>query len=854
MGRGLLRGLVVAGLVASTLVPVQVLGAPADQSGPGGQTAAQAARSTEPDLDTEVCGGAVPIGYARCHARVRTDSKVRAKAPVRLAPSASAAAAVPAATGVVGNGGAYDPAYLQSAYNLATAAATSGGGRTVAIVDAYDSPTAESDLAFYRTNWGLPACTSASGCFRKVNQSGAAGPYPAVDAAWAQEISLDLDMVSAICPNCKILLVEASSNSLSNLGTAVDTAALMGAVVISNSYGGPEYANELSAEAADYNHPGIAITVSSGDTGYGPQFPASSQYVTAVGGTTLNQLSNTGARNATETVWSGAGSGCSAYITRPAWQTDAGCAHRTVADVAAVADPSTGVWIYDTTLVGGQSGWMVVGGTSVAAPIVASIYALAGAGSFTYGSGPYAHAAALFDIVSGTNGTCGTYLCTGGVGYDGPTGLGSPNGTTAFAVGGTGGPTQTPTATPTRTATPTATSTPTSTRTATTTPTTGAAGATLGLQSVGSVADSYDSDYMNGSRVVAGPQSMSITSISAYVGPIDSPPNNQFSVAIFADTAGRPGTLLAQSASGALKPNTWNTLAISAVLSPNAAYWLMYNTNGSNGAVNNLFYNDDPSNVGAWAPWTFGSWPASVAGSGVGAQRYSIYATTASSPGAATSTATATATATPTGTATATPSATSTRTSTPTASATPTAGSTSTSTATPTPTPTGTATPTPTAGGARVRLGLTSVGAIADTYDSNYMNGSRVVTGTQSMTAASISAYVGAVDNAPYNQFSVAIFSDKAGHPGTLLAQSARGTLQPNSWNTLAISAALSPNTAYWLMYNANGRTGSVDNLFYSDDPSNVGAWAPRTFGSWPTTFAGGGVAGERYSIFVSSP
>jgi hypothetical protein len=405
---------------------------------------------------------------------------VRGKLP---APAAAPGSVAAPAAGTLGNGGAYDPGYLQSAYNLAAISATAGADQTVAIVDAYDAPNAEADLNAYRSRFGLSACTTASGCFRKVNQSGTAGPYPALDASWAQEISLDLDMVSAICPNCKILLVEASSNSYADLGAAVNKAASMGANAISNSYGGSEWNGEAGYWESFYNHPGIALTASAGDSGYGAEFPAASGFAIAVGGTTLNQATNAGTRSATETVWSGSGSGCSAYIPKPSWQHDTGCAQRTVADVAAVADPATGVWVYDSTPSGGQSGWLVFGGTSVASPIVASVAALAGNSSVQYASGLYAAAPlSFFDITSGSNGTCGgTYLCTGLVGYDGPTGRGSPNSTTAFAATiaqvptGTPSPTSTSTNTPTPTATPTAvasnTPTPTNTAAMSTTPT-----------------------------------------------------------------------------------------------------------------------------------------------------------------------------------------------------------------------------------------------------------------------------------------------------------------------------------------------------------------------------------------------
>jgi subtilase family serine protease len=356
----------------------------------------------------KVCPGAAP-GEARCHSLVRVDN---AGQPL---PTVSPSGLV--------------PANLVAAYKLPTWTSTStdGKGQTIAIVDAYDDPRAESDLGVYRSQFGLPPCTTANGCFRKVDQNGGTH-YPRGNTGWAEEISLDLDMASAICPNCHILLVEASSNSFANLAAAVDEAALLGANVISNSYGGGEFSSEVSYQSHFY-HPGVAITVSSGDGGYGVEFPAASQYVTAVGGTSLTRDAST--RGWSETVWSGAGSGCSAYIPKPTWQTDAGCARRTVADVSAVADPNTGVAVYDTYRVGG---WLVFGGTSVSAPIIGGVYALAGSiGSTTYGSLSYAAGSSVFDVTSGSNGSCSSsYLCTAKTGYDGPTGNGTPNGTGAF--------------------------------------------------------------------------------------------------------------------------------------------------------------------------------------------------------------------------------------------------------------------------------------------------------------------------------------------------------------------------------------------------------------------------------------
>jgi subtilase family serine protease len=324
----------------------------------------------------------------------------------------------------------YGPSDLLSAYNIP---AGGGAGQTVAIVDAYDDPNAESDLAVYRAQYGLPACTTANGCFKKVDQNGGTR-YPRANSGWAGEISLDLDMVSAIAPNAHIVLVEAKSASMTNLGSAVNEAAALGATEISNSYGGPESSSDPSYDTKFFNHPGIAITVSSGDSGYGVQYPAASRYVTAVGGTALNKASNT--RGWTESVWSsssteGASSGCSAYEAKPSWQTDSGCSKRAVADVSAVADPATGVAVYETY---GASGWVVYGGTSVASPLIAGVYADAGAHTAAIpAADAYAHPTALNDVTTGATAACSpAYLCTAETGYDGPTGLGTPSGLTAF--------------------------------------------------------------------------------------------------------------------------------------------------------------------------------------------------------------------------------------------------------------------------------------------------------------------------------------------------------------------------------------------------------------------------------------
>jgi len=354
----------------------------------------------------------VAAGYARCHA-------------ILTRPAGKPTFVSPVPTG-------YNPDDLQHAYRLPLNSA--GAGQTVAIVDAFDDPAAESDLAVYRSQFGLPACTTANGCFRKVAQDGSTN-FPRPNGGWAQEISLDLDMVSAVCRNCHIILVEANTASLTDLLAAVDEAAALGATVISNSYGAAEFSGETSFDG-HFNRPGIAITASSGDAGFGVQYPAASRYVTAVGGTSLT-TNPADPRGWSETVWSGTGSGCSAFEPPPIWQANnpsitGVCPERATADVSAVADPSTGVSVFDSFNFHGSRGWLVFGGTSVASPIIASVFALAG-GVTTYSASiPYAHSSSLFDITSGGNGRCGTVLCNAAPGWDGPTGLGTPDGAGGF--------------------------------------------------------------------------------------------------------------------------------------------------------------------------------------------------------------------------------------------------------------------------------------------------------------------------------------------------------------------------------------------------------------------------------------
>jgi len=374
-----------------------------------------AGRNGELELSA-ACAAPAHAGQAACFAI----SRHQVQGTVGAARSAGDHAASPMTPA------GYGPSALQRAYNLPS---TRGSGRVVAIVDAYNDPNAESDLARYRSTYGLAPCTTANGCFRKVNQTGGTS-YPSSDAGWAAEISLDLDMVSTVCPNCHILLVEASSAYISDLGTGVNTAVKLGAKFVSNSYGASESSADTSYDSQYYNHPGVAITASAGDGGYATAYPADSRYVIAVGGTSLNSSSSV--RGWSEKVWNGSGSGCSGYDAKPSWQTDSGCTKRTGNDVSAVADPGTGVAVYDTYQAGG---WAIYGGTSASAPIIAATYALAGtpvAGTYP-ASYLYAHQSALNDVTSGSDGACSTsYFCTARTGYDGPTGLGTPNGITAF--------------------------------------------------------------------------------------------------------------------------------------------------------------------------------------------------------------------------------------------------------------------------------------------------------------------------------------------------------------------------------------------------------------------------------------
>ena len=332
------------------------------------------------------------------------------------------------------------PAYIQQAYDLSYLSQYGGGSDTVAIVDAYDDPAAEADLATYRAFFGLPPCTTAAGCFRKVDQHGGQS-FPSQAPGWVSEISLDLDAVSALCPQCKILLVEANSDGNEDLAAAQAEAASLGAHQITDSWGDPT----VVAPVGDFTFPGIATVAASGDQGYlgllTNQYPAALPGVTAAGGTVLVPASTSGIENArgfTEQAWSDAGSGCDLSSPKPSWQSDTGCSGRTYSDLSANANPQTGLDVYDS----GDGGWLMMGGTSESAPLIAAYYAITGASDATP-QWAYDNRSLLNVPAGGSNGDCAisiAYICLSGLGYSGPTGVGSISGAVASGGPGIGGP------------------------------------------------------------------------------------------------------------------------------------------------------------------------------------------------------------------------------------------------------------------------------------------------------------------------------------------------------------------------------------------------------------------------------
>lgn len=324
----------------------------------------------------------------------------------------------------------YGPVHMLRAYNF-RGVKDGGGGQTIAIVDAFDDPSAESDLGVFSAQFGLPACTTDNGCFQLVY---AGGTRPPADAAgWSNEVAIDIQWAHAIAPAAKIMLVEAQSNSLSDLYVAIDTAVSMGANVVSMSWGGSEYSAEIYADT-HFNVPGVIFLSSTGDYGHYIEYPAASPFVVSVGGTSL-AIDST-ATWVSETAWSGSGGGASRYEAEPSYQMRVQTTgRRTIPDVAYDADPYTGVPAYSSyACVACYTGWNEWGGTSIGCPQWAALFARVNSIRLLEGKAVLtlpqtllyaAPAAAFHDIVSGNNGFCGA-ACNAGPGYDRVTGLGSP--------------------------------------------------------------------------------------------------------------------------------------------------------------------------------------------------------------------------------------------------------------------------------------------------------------------------------------------------------------------------------------------------------------------------------------------
>jgi hypothetical protein len=393
-----------------------------------GAHASQPVMTRADSRSTHACAAVIVVGHKSCMVLKRDGLR-----PILANASPDA---IPGGVG-------FGPSQLQSAYNLTSASAADGAGRTIAVVDAFDDPTAAADLATYRSAAGLPAVPS----FEKLNQNGQTSPLPAEAPAsddWTLEESLDLDMASAICPLCNIVLVEATNDSGNGLDVAENAAANV-AGYISNSWGGTESSSDTTLDSTDFNHPGDVITASAGDSDFGVIYPATSPNVVAVGGTSLSTSSSS--RGWTESVWNttpgseGTGSGCSTVEPQPSWQAAlglSGCSRRIDNDVAADADPNTGVAVYDTS--NGNGGWNEVGGTSASSPMLAAMYALAGNAGSTPADDIYTHTSDFFDVTSGNDGSCSpAYLCTAETGYDGPTGIGTPDGIAGLVTGSSGG-------------------------------------------------------------------------------------------------------------------------------------------------------------------------------------------------------------------------------------------------------------------------------------------------------------------------------------------------------------------------------------------------------------------------------
>jgi subtilase family serine protease len=402
--------LALAGVTLTIPAMLAVSAATATASGPARPAPSRTAQMRA------ACPTAKP-GYARCFALYRAQTSVNRAIAAGISGRPSRPIGL-------------TPKEIERAYRLPINA---NSHQTVAVSIAFDTPNLSKYLAHYRSFFGLPPCTVATGCFRKVNQHGKASPLPlsGVGSGWDLEATLDVSMISVACPHCKIIVVEAQDPSFNNLARSEDAAVRLGAEVVSNSYGGRENGEALDFSKA-YNHRGHTIVVSAGDFGFtAANFPADLASVTAAGGTEL--VRGHTKRGWRESAWFAGSSGCSGYVSKPAWQHDRHCPGRTVADVSAVA---MNIPIYNKN----YGGWITVAGTSVSAPLLAGIYGLAGNASKIPLGYAYSHRRGLFDITRGNNSifvsakqACGDdYLCVAKKGYDAPTGLGSPDGISAF--------------------------------------------------------------------------------------------------------------------------------------------------------------------------------------------------------------------------------------------------------------------------------------------------------------------------------------------------------------------------------------------------------------------------------------
>jgi subtilase family serine protease len=450
VNRSIVRFLAVAAIAALAACSGTKTGGMLPSGGDGASLSRLALTPSSPELGVykRVCDSVLP-GRMRCDAIMRVDEGRTITADMLTSDGAKCDGKEPPC---------YGPAGLQKAYNIVNASKNAGKNMTVALVDAYGYPGVQKDLALYRKTFGLPAC--GKGCFSVVSQLGKTSGLPPIGPSyddWRGEQALDIEMVSAICPNCKIILVQTKDDSNDNLAAGVDAAVKLHANAISNSYGCPESNPQCgpAASSPDYDHAGVMITASAGDSGAAASQPCAFSSVVCVGGTSLN-LANS-SRGFTETVWDGlvknqcgsssdpspcaTGSGCSSYVSKPSWQKDKGCTWRSESDVSAEADPYTGVIVSCTPCVqpGHSPLFSGEGGTSASSPMIAAMYALAGNAKSQTGQTLWAHNGKGFnDVTKGTNENARAqtficpakikYICNAGPGYDGPTGWGTPNG------------------------------------------------------------------------------------------------------------------------------------------------------------------------------------------------------------------------------------------------------------------------------------------------------------------------------------------------------------------------------------------------------------------------------------------